>query len=217
MPTAQYKQLTWQETKNDITIDCSLDIAVHPAQSRVIFVTIPGVDGSVDGYQNKYVDIANSVQQKHEVAVVRAANPFITSFHWESNIRELLMYIEDNAKSICGTAKPELYVMAHSAGAAIVARIAWEYPEIKRLLLVNPASKLGIEHMLQGVSKFEGQSVTIVYGEHDPSVESSKDFEGIKTVANVVVEILPGIDHDFSGKEGLEKFKLLPSLHLFRD
>lgn len=215
MSDAQYELLTWQETKNGVTIDCSLDVAVHPAESNVIFVTIPGVDGSVDGYKNKYVDIANSVQGRHHAAVVRASNPFITSFHWESNLRNLLAYIRDNAERISGTATPGLYIMAHSAGAAITAQIAHEYPQIKRLLLVNIASKLGMSKILVGLSSFNGEQIAIVYGEHDPSITSINDFKQLKTKTIKTVHTLPGIDHNFSSDTGLESFKQLPLQHFF--
>jgi hypothetical protein len=209
-------KLEWQETKNGVTIDCSLDIAIHPAQSNVTFVTIPGVDGSVDGYKNKYVDIADSVQQKHGVAVVRASNPFITSFHWESNIRRLLAYISENSERISGTLEPKLYIMAHSAGAAIIAQIAHEYPEIKRLLLINTAAKLDEEKIMKGVSAFKGEQVTILYGEHDPSVACVDNFHRTTTRADKSVEVLAGVDHNFSGNEGLETFVLAPIKYMFK-
>ncbi len=211
MSDAQYEQLTWQETKNGITIDCSLDIAVHPAKSNVIFVTIPGVDGSVDGYENKYVDIANSVQHAHGVAVVRASNPFITSFHWKSNVRQLLAYISDNAERISGSDSPELYIMAHSAGAAIIAQIAHEYQEIKRLLLINTATKLGIDQILDGLKRLQSKRTIVVYGELDPG---AVDYSKFSKLPNLKVALEPNTDHNFSG-EAKQKFINLPTQLLF--
>ena len=45
--------INWQETMNGVTIDCSLDVAVHPARSNTVLLIIPGVDGSVNGYEDK--------------------------------------------------------------------------------------------------------------------------------------------------------------------
>lgn len=78
---------------NVVTNDCALDLAVRPARNRVILLTIPGVDGSVDGYEDKYVRIADGIQIKYVVDVVRMSRPFISSFHWKSNIRRVLEFI----------------------------------------------------------------------------------------------------------------------------
>ena len=134
---ADYKVIEWQEEMNGVSIDCCLDIAIHSANSEIILLTIPGVDGEVDGFEDKYIRIANAVQDKYGAAVVRMSNPFISSHHWESNIRQVIDYIQMNAKEICGNDKFELRIMAHSAGAAVIAHIANEYPDITRILLIN--------------------------------------------------------------------------------
>ncbi len=46
-----------------------------------MLLIVPGVDGTVDGYQEKYVTIADSIREQHGAAVVRISNPFVSSFH----------------------------------------------------------------------------------------------------------------------------------------
>lgn len=203
--------LTWQETMNTVTVDCSLDVAVHPAQADTVLLIIPGVDGSVNGYNDKYVRIAEQVQDKHCIAVVRIANPFISSFHWESNPRRILDYIANNAKAITGGSKaPRIKVMAHSAGASIIARIAHEYDSITDMLLINPAEKLGHDAIRQGLKKTNAEVVAI-FGEKDPSVSFSEALEG----DGHYTLVLKGVDHNFSG-DFLEDFIKLPQEYLFR-
>ena len=199
---------------NSVTIDCSLDIAIHPADSKVVLLTVPGVDGSVDGFEDKYVKIAESIQEKYGAAIVRMANPFITSYHWESNIRQSLNYIIENTEEITGQKDAEIRIMAHSAGAAIVAQIAWEYPEITRILLVNPATKLGIDKIQYGLSEFGGNKITVLFGSEDPSVGDVDEIAKISEAKNVYTHILEGVDHNFSG-ESLEAFIAAPALYLF--
>lgn len=61
--SGKYSKIEWQETMNGVTIDCSLDIAIHPADSEVVLLTVPGVDGSVDGFEDKYIKIAESISK----------------------------------------------------------------------------------------------------------------------------------------------------------
>ncbi len=199
---------------NGVTIDCSLDIAIHPADSKVVLLTVPGVDGSIDGYENKYVRIADSVQEQHGTAIVRIANPFITSYHWESNIRQAVNYILVNTEEITGNKDAEIRIMAHSAGAAVVAQIAWEYPEITRLLLINPATKLGIDKIQYGLSEFDGNMITVLFGSEDPSVGDVDEIAKLSIAKRVYMHILEGVDHNFSG-ESLEAFIAAPALYLF--
>ena len=212
--SGKYSKIEWQETMNGVTIDYSLDIAIHPADSKVVLLTVPGVDGSVDGFEDKYVKIAESIQEKYGAAIVRMANPFITSYHWESNIRQSLNYIIENTEEITGHKDVEIRIMAHSAGAAVVAQIAWEYPEITRILLINPATKLGIGKIKYGLSEFEGDKITVMFGSEDPSAGDVDEISKLSEAKNVHTHILEGVDHNFSG-ESLEAFITAPALYLF--
>lgn len=196
--------LHWQEHKNGITVDCSLDVAVTPAETNLVLLIIPGVDGSVDGYEEKYKRIAESVHNNHGVAVVRTSNPFISSYHWESNIRRILEFIQNNKTNITGSEQIEVRIMAHSAGASIVAQIAHEYPNIKRLLLINPATKLGYEKINEGLEKFNG-NINILMGSADPSIEELRHLN---------IDVIEGADHYFSG-DSLNIFIEAPNKYLF--
>lgn len=205
--TADY--INWQESMNGFTLDCSLDVAVHPAKSSTILLTVPGVDGSLDGYENKYLRIAEAAQRAHGVAVVRMSNPFVSSYFWESNLRRILDYIQDNLEAIAGSMeRPSIKVMAHSAGASILAQVAYKYDTITDLLLVNPAEALGGDSIRDGLRKTTA-NITVVYGEEDPSVTLSKTLQG----DGHAVVILEGIDHNFSGKH-LNTFIELPERYL---
>jgi pimeloyl-ACP methyl ester carboxylesterase len=95
--------------------------------------------------------------------------------------------------------------MAHSAGAAIIARIAWEYPEIKKLLLVNTAFKMNPDNILSGLAKYTG-TVRFVFGSKDPSIDWAK-----KLKEKYEVTIIEGADHNFSN-EYIETFIELPTI-----
>lgn len=182
---------------------------------NTILLTIPGVDGSVDGYKEKYLRIAESVQEENKVSVVRISNPFISSFHWESNIRQSLDYISINLPSITEGNKAEIRVVAHSAGAAVIAQIAWEYPEIKRLLLINPATKLGLDKMKLGLGMFKGDDVTVIFGSQDPSIYDANELNNTEGKIPINTFVLEGIDHHFSGTDGLIQFIAASKNHLF--
>lgn len=200
----EYKTLNWTEQKNEFKIDCSLEVFVSPANSNIVFITLPGVDGSIDGYKNKYKQITDSMQKRHGVATVRMSNHFISSSHWDSNIRQVLDYVLANKLAITEHEDIEIQIMAHSAGAAIIAQVAWEYPEINKLLLVNTAFKMNPDKILDGLSKYAGD-VRFVFGSKDPSIDWA---EKLKEKYKVIVIV--GADHNFSGND-INKFIELSS------
>lgn len=204
MKTYKQQVLKWQEHKNGITLDCSLDVAITQSKSGVILLIIPGVDGSVDGYESKYKRIAEMVNDSHGAAVVRVSNPFISSFHWQSNVRRILEFIQNNTLDIAGKDDVEIRVMAHSAGASVVAQVAYEYPIIAKMLLVNPAAKLGAVQINEGLNKFQGK-LSVMVGSDDPNLNHLRHLE---------VDIIDGADHYFSGK-ALRTFIDAPSKYLF--
>jgi pimeloyl-ACP methyl ester carboxylesterase len=201
----EYKTLTWTEQKNEFKIDCSLEVFVSPANNNIIFITIPGVDGSIDGYKDKYKRITENMQKEHGVATVRMSNPFISSSHWDNNIRQVLDYILANKLAITEHEDIEIHIMAHSAGAAIIAQVAWEYPEIKKLLLVNTAFKMNPDNILKGLPKYTGD-VRLIFGSKDPSIDWAE-----KLKEKYKVTVIDGVDHNFSG-EYIETFIELPTL-----
>ncbi len=195
---SEHKQ-KWQSKMNDVVIDIEMDVRVHPLNSKTVVLILPGVDGSVDGYENKYVRMADKIVDEQQKAVVRVSNDFITSFHWEDNLRQALGFIEDNALDLFGNKDVDIEIIAHSAGASVSSWIAWEYPNIKKLVLLNTAAALKPERIIGGIQQY-ANDVVFVYGSEDPSVA----FPG-KLPDTVEVQIIEGADHYFSG-EHLEKF-----------
>lgn len=201
----EYISLTWIERKNEFKIECSLEIFVAPSKSKIIFLTLPGVDGSIDGYKNKYKRITDNMQKEHGVAAVRMSNPFISSSHWDSNIRQVLDYVLANKLAITGYEDMEIHIMAHSAGSSIITQIAWEYPEIKKLLLVNTAFKMNPDKILNGLAKYTGD-VRLVFGSKDPSIDWAE-----KLKEDYEVTFIDGADHNFSDNY-IETFVKLPTI-----
>lgn len=204
----------WQESKNDVSIDCSLELRIHPAKSKIILLLIPGVDGTVDGYDNKYVTIAEQIQSKFGTAVVRMDNPFITSFHWQSNIRRVLEYIESNKQSICGCDNYELRIQGHSAGASVLATIAHEYRRIRSLLLINIAISLDTEGIIEGIKKFDGK-ITLLMGDKDPSLLAVYQVLSDQTQKKLDLVVVRDADHNFSGNS-LQTFLGASRKYLFQ-
>lgn len=207
------EKIDWKERIGLHTIECSVDVAIHENVSDIVFLTVPGVDGSLDGYENKYLRIADDVSRRHSVTCIRMSNPFISSSHWDKSLRITLQYIFDNLPRITTKNDCELRIMGHSVGASVLADIAWEYPQITRLLLINPATKYGLKKIEAGMNKFNGD-VTILLGDKDPSFKDIITIKERTHSRNIFIEVLSHTNHHFSGNS-FEFFLSAPNKYLF--
>ena len=106
----------------------------------------------------------------------------------------------------------EVSFLGFSAGASFAMFHAWKYPEIKRMLLVNPPMMVNLHKTIKGIGKFEGVS-TLIIGERDQSIGLGRIFErDTKKGGFDNVVILPETDHQFTGK--IDKFIELPFSYL---
>ncbi len=185
--------IAWKASHNDVSVDATMDVRIHPvSNTSTVVIIMPGIDGSVDGYENKYVSMAERIVNQQHKAVIRFSNDFISSFHWEDNLHHALEYALANAMDICGTEDITIEVVAHSAGSSVVAWLAYEYPAVRKLLLINTAKKLDQERILEGLGKFDGEA-HLVFGSEDSSIGLAELLPE-KTRCTVI----PEADHQFS-------------------
>ncbi len=204
--------LNFQVERNNITQEFEVEVAVHKLKSNKIILIVPGVDGSVNGYKNKYVKLANYLVEQKIGAIVRMSNPYTFGFGWDLNLREVLKYVLENKENICGNNKPDIYIMGISAGAGTATMIAWEYPEIKKLLLMEPAWNVDPEEIKQNLPKFEGE-LYVVVGSGDEALGEEVGRRFIKYASKAKhkeLHVIPNCDHHFSSNRNSKIFSQAP-------
>ncbi len=177
-------------------------LAIHPNLSRRIIINVPGANGDIDGFADKYKKLAHHMQSTDLGAVVRTGNQFRKGFLPDFNAKVALEYAREHAWEICGEAKPEILLMGFSAGASAIAAIAREYPEVSKMLLFAPSGDMGHARITQGLVRFKGD-LTIVIGENDEIVGShaGQHFYNMSLAAkNKELFTIPDCDHHFSGE-----------------
>lgn len=170
--------------------------------NNTVFFTKAGANGSMKGYEDKYLVMGKKLHEKYGYTVVCSSNPIAA----EESIGQGMEVIGQFLKS-----PYQVYYFGHSSGAIMGARNAWKYPHIKRLVLVNGPLMINWHKIREGTAKFQGERMVYVYGEEDPSFK----FAGlVNLVGNPAVSLItvPKADHNFYGM--LEKFENLPEQYL---
>lgn len=182
-----------------------IDYGIVEGNNIIVFIKA-GQNGSLYGYQNKYIKMAKRLNQKYECSVICSSNPF----DGNNPLDNAMVIIEDYAKRFDDY---KIYYLGYSNGALIGAWFGVKYPKIKRMALVNGPLLYNLHKTKKGALSFKGESINFIYGEYDQSIGY---IELLKSIENdkIMVFVEEGQDHHFSKSE--EDFQQIPEKYLFQ-
>ena len=186
---------------NDIAI---IDYGIIEGNNIIVFIKA-GQNGSLYGYQNKYIKMAKRLNDKYGCSVICSSNPF----DGNNPLDNAMEVIEDYAKRFDDY---KIYYLGYSNGALIGAWFGIKYPKIKRMVLVNGPLMYNLHKTKEGALSFKGESINFIYGEYDQSIGYVEILKSIKN-NKIKVFIEEGQDHHFSKSE--EDFQRIPEKYLF--
>ena len=181
-----------------------IDYGIVEGNNIIVFIKA-GQDGSLYGYQNKYIKMARRLNKKYGCSVICSSNPF----DGNNPLDNAMEIIEDYAKIFDNY---KIYYLGYSNGALIGAWFGVKYPKIKRMALVNGPLMYNFHKTKEGALSFNGDMISFIYGEYDQSIgyiDLLKNMENDKKK----VFVKKGQDHHFSKSE--ESFQEIPEKYLF--
>lgn len=176
-----------------------------------ILIIIVGYKGSVNGYENKYFRITEKVNKIHGTKVYIFANNEHTWNDPRNCFNAIIKYVKDDNQN---NKEINIKLFGVSAGATLAMYYAWEYSEIKNILLVNPPIiKENFETTINSIKMFRGNS-TLIIGNKDPSYEYGKLFKQ-ENYSNIFTNVIlfDNADHNFNGL--INEFINLPLQYLY--
>ena len=181
-----------------------IDYGIVEGNNIIVFIKAEQ-DGSLYGYQNKYIKMARRLNKKYGCSVICSSNPF----DGNNPLDNAMEIIEDYAKIFDNY---KIYYLGYSNGALIGAWFGVKYPKIKRMALVNGPLMYNFHKTKEGALSFNGDMISFIYGEYDQSIgyiDLLKNMENDK----IKVFVEKGQDHHFSKSE--ESFQEIPEKYLF--
>ena len=185
----------------DIT---TIEYGIIEGNNTIVFIK-SGQNGSIYGYNNKYIKMAKRLNKKYKCTVICSSNPFDGNNPLDNAFTVIEKY----------TSKFEdykVYYLGFSNGALIGAYFGINYPKIKRMLLVNMPLIYDINLIKNNLNNFNNEKVTIVYGSPDYSINLLENIKNIKS-NRLDIKVILNEDHYFSKDE--EDFYSLPEKYLF--
>jgi len=192
-------------TDFDYTYTCSnaeisIDYGLILGNEHAIFIKA-GLDGSMYGYENKYLDIADQLNSLYGYSVIVASNPSGSKNSLKEGVSVLKKYSDSQ-----GLALSDISYFGFSNGAYLGFTEGYQC-DFKDFLLINSPLMINYHKIKAGLAAINGHRTLIVYSEKDPSFKYAQMLS-VCLAENMKIEIVPGADHQFTGMT--EQFKLLP-------
>ncbi|MEM3730935.1 MAG: hypothetical protein QXE74_04080 [Candidatus Bathyarchaeia archaeon] len=191
-------------------VEIRIPVTVHPSKTGVVIINSHGLGGSKDGYNGKYVKIAEYLRSLGVGSVVRYHSSLFP-FAFQNvdmdtllvgNFMAVIEYVMEDSLRVCGSRNPEIYLAGFSAGASTSAAIAYEFPQVKKMLLISPSADINTKMLRKGLSEYRGE-LYVTVGDNDPvlSPEAARTILGWAEKAKVKkIAIVPNCDHQFTGE-----------------
>ena len=183
---------------NDIAV---IDYGIVKGNNKIVF-TKAGQNGSMYGYENKYLRIARTLNSKYGYTVICSSNPFDGNNPLDTDFSVVEDYCKEN-----GFDDYEIYYFGHSNGARIGITWGYQYPRIKKMVLVNSPIFINFHSLKEGLINISDKKIFLVYGEYDQSINYTELIKPLLN-DNIKLEIVKGADHDFTNM--LDEFMELP-------
>ena len=195
--------LTFDLVKSRECTDCCIEYGfIFGRDRQKIFLIKTGQDGTINGYQNKYLKLACELRDLYGLSVICASTPL-------SDIDQMAQFAEIVQSEFKITDATKIYFMGMSKGASIGCLGHVSFPQISRFLLINPPLMINTTKICRCSQNFAGEMMTFVFGSLDPSAHLAGLLK-LHERENVRVAIIPGQDHYFS-KDGFNLLELIKS------
>ena len=192
-------------------------VSAYPTDSNIIIVVSPGSGELKDGRNDRWMKLARHFQEQQLGSLVTYNAPRPdgqVQLPWEAysykgaswnrllleSLSHAIEFSLERSREICGTDTPTLYLAGFSSGASAVGAVAFQYPEVKRILLLSAYDSVG-DCFYDGVAQFPGD-VYLAYGSED-SIAGFLAYVlalGPMAANSFRVKQVPNCDHRFSGE-----------------
>lgn len=181
-----------------------INYGIIKGNNKILFIKA-GQDGSMYGYNNKYLQIAKRINSKYGYTVITSSNPFDGRNPLDNAIEVIEEYCKDKFEDY------DIYYMGHSNGGLIGAWFGNNYEKIRRMLLINAPLMYNWHKTKDGIKNFNGDLLSLVYGEFDQSIKYTELLLPL-TNEKIKLNIIKNEDHHF--KNNMEDFLSLPEKYL---
>ena len=183
-------QLSYDKTTSKTVFGEKISYGIVYGNEKIVFIKV-GADGSIRGYQDKYLKMAHRIHNRLGATVICASNPYIEHGHVEAD-QELICTVAAE----CGFADYEVYFVGTSDGGYQNLLLVQQVPQSAKFLGIN-ASLVDEDGFVEKLQEIPYVKKLLVYGTEDDDYDCVPVLQALEC-ANLEIKTVDGADHEFT-------------------
>ena len=184
-------KLSYDKTSSKTVFGEKISYGIIYGNDKIVFIKV-GADGSIRGYQDKYLKMAHRVHDRLGTTVICASNPYIKHGHLEADQTMISKVAAD-----CGFDDFEVYFVGTSDGGYQNLLLAKEIPQTVKILGINP-SLSSVQDFVEKVQALPHVQKIMVYGTRDDAYNECVPVLQALECENLEIITVEGADHEFT-------------------
>lgn len=175
----------------DYDLHLNNQIAIVKGSTTMLF--IKGGSGSTYyGYNNKYLDIARTINEKYGLTVAVSSNKLFSKIDLKAELQSVFTALNTNH---------QVLFAGVSSGAIAAIEQSPDIYALQKLLLINPPITISLPKIKRSLETKKGACFNFVFGSNDPSYRFLPLLDNVKSQSSINIKIVEGADHNFKGLE----------------
>lgn len=172
-------------------------IAIVKVSTTMLFIK-GGSGSNYYGYNNKYLDIARTINEKYGLTVAVSSNKLFSKIDLKSELQSVFKAMNTHYLVLFAGV---------SSGAVAAIEQSPDIYDFQKLLLINPPFTISLPKIKRSLEAKKGASFNFVFGSNDPTYRFLPLLDNVKSQSPINLKIVEGADHNFKGMQN--EFKSL--------
>ena len=175
----------------DFDLILNNQIAIVKGSTTMLF--IKGGSGSTYyGYNNKYLDIARTINQKYGLTVAVSSNKLFSKIDLKAELQSVFTALNTHY---------QVLFAGVSSGAVVAIEQSPDIYDLQKLLLINPPITISLPKIKRSLEAMKDASFNFVFGSNDPTYRFLPLLDNVKSQSLINLKMVEGADHNFKGME----------------
>lgn len=175
----------------DFDLILNNQIAIVKGSTTMLF--IKGGSGSIYyGYNNKYLDIARTINQKYGLTVAVSSNKLFSKIDLKAELQSVFTALNTHY---------QVLFAGVSSGAVVAIEQSPDIYDLQKLLLINPPITISLPKIKRSLEAKKDATFNFVFGSNDPTYIFLPLLDNVKSQSSINLKMVEGADHNFKGME----------------
>lgn len=185
------KKMSKLTPSTDFDLILNNQIAIVKGSTTMLF--IKGGSGSTYyGYNNKYLDIARTINQKYGLTVAVSSNKLFSKIDLKAELKSVFTALNTHY---------QVLFAGVSSGAVVAIEQSPDIYDLQKLLLINPPITISLPKIKRSLEAKKNATFNFVFGSNDPTYRFLPLLDNVKSQSLINLKMVEGADHNFKGME----------------